>query len=97
MKPTNRQLTLLALKSMGLPRPCGSSRYECFDLDHTTLYVGKAGALRSGRTISDSITLTGTLLHRQLILMGEQLVNMTDPDRHAIGTAWAWVRAARSL
>lgn len=63
MKKTFKERLEAGLKAMGyreVPAGTGSRKYTVFVKDDSKpgkLFVGKAGALRSGRTVSDSFSV----------------------------------------
>jgi hypothetical protein len=58
-KPTKQQRIIIALQVEGYSiTPSGSTKYVKLQRKGDTLWVGKAGAVRAGRTIADSISIT---------------------------------------
>ena len=76
-KPTQRDCILAALKQhpySGRIEEAASRKYTKVVLaDGTTLWIGEAGALRRGRTITDSTPVNGKI--RQMVInVGRELL-----------------------
>jgi hypothetical protein len=78
MAKTIRCIIIDALEARGCRRVAGSTRkYTVLarskdksadsDRHFDYYYVGKSGALRTGRTVADSVSLTGTACYNMLV------------------------------
>lgn len=82
-KPGKRQLTINGLKACGWRevKPAPSRKYLAFDHNdgQGRMFVGGSGALRSGRTVSDSVSLTDTRQHKQIMDIGRGVLAPPKP------------------
>ena len=61
-KPTKQQQALEALETQGYRRQsCNSTKYIKLAKGAETVWLGKAGAVRVGRTIADSFSVSDRL------------------------------------
>lgn len=107
-KFTTTEIIVAGLKAIGYTeKPCASRKYHQFeklsDPNVHPLYVGKAGALRYGRTVTDSVSMERTDARRRIVNAGQKALGvlptsgkvvLSDADKRGIADEAA-ARGAR--
>lgn len=68
------------LATGGQEVPSRSGKYRCFKFTDSggvveTIWVGRSGGFRKGRTVADSISMQGGPLHKRVLEAGRQFFN----------------------
>lgn len=77
-KFSNRACLIACLERDGYGIRAKTRLYDVYDVSDVTrtefYYVGRSGALRSGRTVAGSVSLTDTRRYAEMVRAGEQIL-----------------------